>query len=278
VRIDLHTHSIRSDGSDEPAALIEKATDAGVDVVALTDHDTTAGWTEALETAERSGKIRLVLGVEFSVTNESRGYHLLGYRFDPLHPSMAEILAKAENSREDRVERLFALLESKDLGVDRGFVTGLAGGIPSRKHMAAGMVQAGHVADEDEAFARYLNEGMDAYVQRYRPSIEEAVRVIAEAGGVSVIAHPRDTRRGPGISDERFAELKRIGLNGIEVDHQAHPIKVRQELRQVAADLDLPVTGSSDHHGNRRSGYDLGCNTTDPDVAAALLGSAITGP
>lgn len=208
MRIDLHTHSIRSDGSDEPAALVEKAAESGLDVVALTDHDTTAGWPEAREAAERNGKIRLVLGVEFSVTNESRGYHLLGYNLDPMHPSMAEILARAATSREDRAEQLFALLESKDLGVDRDFVTGLAGGIPSRKHMAAGMVQARHVADEDDAFARYLNEGEEAYVQRYRPSIEEAIRVITEAGGVSVIAHPRDTRRGPGITDERVAELQ----------------------------------------------------------------------
>ena len=137
--------------------------------------------------------------------------------------------------------------------------------------MADGMVQAGHLADEDEAFARYLNEGRDpgsAPSALHRGSHP----VIAEAGGVSVIAHPHDTRRGPGITDERFAELKRIGLNGIEVDHQSHPTRVRQELRQVAADLDLPATGSSDHHGNRRSGYNLGCNTTDPDAAAALLG------
>lgn len=276
MRIDLHTHSIRSDGSDEPAELIQKAAAAGLDAVALTDHDTTAGWDEAFVAAESAG-IKLIRGIEFSVTSEGRGQHLLGYGLDPDQALVAEILAKASTSREDRVAALFDRLDAMGLGVDREFVVGLAGGIPSRKHVAAGLVRAGHVDSDDAAFARYLNEGGPAYVQRYRPSIEEAIAAIKAAGGVAVIAHPRDTRRGPGVTDERFVELKAAGLDGIEVDHQSHDSPVREGLHAIAADLGLHATGSSDYHGNRRSGYDLGCNTTDPVVATALLGEAALG-
>lgn len=117
-----------------------------------------------------------------------------------------------------------------------------------------------------------------AYVQRYRPTIEEAIVVaIRDAGGVSVIAHPRDFKRGPGVSDERFAELRDAGLDGIEVDHQAHPQRVRDELRDVAARLGLAVTGSSDYHGTRKDDHDLGCNLTNPEVAERLLGPNFAG-
>lgn len=274
MRIDLHTHSLASDGSDTPAELVQKAAVARLDAVALTDHDTAAGWPEAARAADRAG-IKLVTGIEFSVTSEDYGQHLLGYQMDPTHPLVADILRRASTSREDRIDALLAKLDQMGLSVDREYVFSLAGGIPSRNHVAKGMVQAKHVASTDEAFARYLNEGGPAYVRRYRPSIEQAISAIKSAGGVSVIAHPRDTRRGPGVSDERLAALKQAGLDGIEVDHQMHTPEVRRALRGTAAELDLVVTGSSDYHGNRKVDHDLACNLTSPEMAEALLGAGL---
>lgn len=276
MRIDLHTHSIRSDGSDTPAELVGRAAEAGLDVVALTDHDTVAGWAEAAEAGERLG-IKVVLGIEFSTTNEDRGQHLLGYNVDPVHPAIEEILERGATSREDRVEALFTRLDDLGLSVDREYVVSLAGGIPSRKHVAAGLVKAGHVRTDDEAFARFLNEGGQAYVQRYRPTIEEAISAIRAAGGVSVIAHPRDGKRGPGVTEERFAALSARGLDGIEVDHQQHSADVRDELRSIATNLGLAATGSSDYHGTRKTDHDLGCNVTEVQVAEALLGENFNG-
>lgn len=276
MRIDLHTHSIRSDGSDTPSELVERAAVAGLDVVALTDHDTVAGWGEALDAGERLG-IKVVRGIEFSTTDDGRGRHLLGYNVDQSHPAIAEILSRGARSREDRVSDLFARLDHLGLSVDREYVTSLAGGIPSRKHVAAGLVMAGHVASDDEAFERFLNEGGPAYIQRYRPTIEDAITAIRDAGGASVIAHPRDGKRGAGVSEDRFAALGAVGLDGIEVDHQQHATEVRDELRGIAANLGLAATGSSDYHGTRKTHHDLGCNLTDVEVAQRLLGPSFDG-
>lgn len=271
MKIDLHTHSLHSDGSDTPTELVEKAAAAGLDVVALTDHDTVIGWDEATGAGERF-EIQVVRGVEFSTTNQGRGQHLLGYDFDPEHPAISEILKRSASSRADRAEALFARMEELNVPVDRKNVESKAGGIVSRKHVAAGLVTAKHFKDEDEAFRELLNEGKRGYVQRYRADIEETIRAIAAAGGVSVIAHPRDGKRGPGVSDERLAELKGIGLIGVEVDHQAHSPEVRDALRSIALDLDLVVTGSSDYHGTRKVDHELGCNLTSAEAATALLG------
>ena len=202
---------------------------------------------------------------------------LPGYNVDPSHPGIHEILSRQATSREDRVAALFARLDDLGLSVDREYVTPLAGGIPSRKHVAAGLAKAGHVPTDDEAFLQNLNVGCPAYVERYRPTIEQAIAAIGDAGGVSVIAHPRDGKRGPGVSEERFAELAACGLDGIEVDHQQHGVEVREELRSIASNLGLAVTGSSDYHGTRKTDHDLGCNTTEPHVAEALLGANFDG-
>lgn len=274
MRIDLHTHSVGSDGSDTPSELVERSVQAGLDVVALTDHDTVTGWAEAAEAGERLG-VRVIRGIEFSTTNEGHGQHLLGYNLDPDHPAVADILTKAAASREGRIPMLLARLDVLGLSVDRDYVMSLAGGIPSRKHVAAGLVHARHAADDNDAFARLLNEGCPAYIQRFRPTIEETITAIRDAGGASVIAHPRDGKRGPGISEARFAALAAGGLNGIEVDHQSHSPEVRAELRSIAANLGLVATGASDFHGTRKTDHDLGCNVTGVDAAVELLGHSI---
>ena len=270
MKIDLHTHSSRSDGTDTPAQLVENAAAAGLNVVALTDHDTTAGWGEAEVAAQRHG-IVLVKGIELSTRNEGRGQHLLGYGFDPGHPAIVDMLAKAATSRQGRIDALLDRLEQLGLPVDREAVWRdvQPGGVPGRAHVATAMVEAGHVPDRAAAFAAYLNEGGPAYVQRFAPTIEESIGALRAAGGVAVIAHPRG-RRGH-VTDERLAELAEAGLSGVEVDHQEHTTEVREALRAIADRLGLVATGSSDYHGTRKTDHDLGCNLTTPEAAEALL-------
>lgn len=276
MRIDLHTHSRLSDGTDTPAQLVEQAAAAGLDVVALTDHDTVAGWDDAIAAGRRLG-VTVVRGAEFSTTNDGRGQHLLGYNFDRYHPAIAAILQRAAGSRKDRAAALFDRLDELGVGVDRKYVEDLASETPSRKHMAAGMVKAKHVTTDDEAFEKWLNPGRPAYVQRYRPTIEDAIVAIRDAGGVSVIAHPCDDRGEHPITETRFAELAAFGLNGIEVDHQKHDLQARAKLRSIAKNLALAVTGSSDYHGTNKIDHDLGCNLTDVEVAQNLLGANFDG-
>lgn len=276
MRIDLHTHSRLSDGTDTPAQLVEQAAAAGLDVVALTDHDTVAGWDEAIEAAERF-KITIVRGTEFSTTNKGRGQHLLGYNFKSDHPAIVAILSRAATSRKDRAAKLFERLDRLGVGVNRRYVEELAGEIPNRMHMAAGMVEAGHVDTVKQAFEKWLNPARPAYVQRYRPTIEDAIVAIRDAGGVSVIAHPCDDRGEHPITETRFAELAEAGLDGIEVDHQKHDLQARAKLRSIAKNLGLAVTGSSDYHGTNKINHDLGCNGTDVEVAQSILGPNFDG-
>lgn len=275
LRIDLHTHSLCSDGSDTPTELIEKAARAGLDVVALTDHDTVSGWEESAMAAGRVG-VSLVRGAEFSTEFDGHGQHLLGYEFDPDHSAVAEILRQSSTAREDRFDGLVARLEELGAPIDRAYAVDLAGGIPSRSHVAHAMVAAGHVRDLDQAFSAYLNEGAAAYVPRYRPTTPDAITAIRDAGGVAVLAHPRDAKRGTAaVTDEQIADLQRAGLAGLEVDHESHSSEVREELRALAAELGLHATGSSDYHGTRKTGHGLGCNLTRPSVAKTMLQLAL---
>jgi len=272
MHIDLHTHSVRSDGTDTPAELIANAAKAGLDVVALTDHDTTVGWAEAAEAADRHG-IRLVCGIELSTRNQGAGQHLLGYGFDPAHPAIADMLQRAQTSREGRVEDLFSKLAELEVPVDRQevYASVTPGGVPSRKHFAGALVSAGYVRDDIEAFDRFLDRGRPAYIRRYAPDIEETIQALRQAGGVAVIAHP--WARGATITEARFAELLEAGLGGIEVGHQEHTAQARDELEAIARNLGLAATGSSDYHGTRKTDHDLGCNRPSPEGPEALLGS-----
>ena len=272
MRIDLHTHSNCSDGTDNPADVIAKAAQAHLDVVALTDHDTTLGWVPAGAAAEHHG-IHLVRGIELSTRNGDHGQHLLGYAFNPADPALVAMLARGNEAREGRTAAILERLNEHGLELTdkqvRAEVTGDA--TVGRPHIAAAMITAGHVSDHAEAFDDYLKPGAKAYVERYAPDIIDAIRVIAAAGGVTVIAHPRG--RKSLVPEGRFDELKAAGLTGIEVDHQEHSAAQREELRGIARNLDLVVTGSSDYHGANKKNHDLGCNLTAPEELERLLGA-----
>jgi len=272
VRIDLHTHSRASDGTQSPEELVRAATASGLDVVAITDHDTAEGWDEAEATARETG-IALVRGMEISTRHDGHGVHLLAYLPDPGHPPLVAELARI---LEGRSSRLPAMLERlRGLGIDIGAedVYRVAGDAVStgRPHVADALVALGVVADRAEAFRRYLSAGRPAYANRYAAQLETMLRLVDEAGGVSVIAHPwgRHGREEP--DEATLAGLVEAGLSGIEVDHQDHDAPTRERLRGIARNLDLVATGSSDHHGTGKVDHELGCNTTAPDEFHRLL-------
>ncbi|MCF6379826.1 PHP domain-containing protein [Nocardioides KLBMP 9356] len=275
MRIDLHTHSSASDGTDTPAQLMREAAAAGLDVVALTDHDAMSGWAEAQQAADEVG-ITLVPGLEVSTKLEHRGVHLLGYLPDPSYPPLLAELDKILSGRSSRTPGIVAALRQSGVDITEEDVRRESGGsvAAGRPHVADALVRLGLVADRTTAFAEFLNPGRPGYVNRYATPLEEMIPLIVAAGGVPVIAHPWG-RRGMTVLDAAaLASLKDLGLAGIEVDHQDHPPELRERLRAIAADLDLIVTGSSDHHGLGKIDHDLGVNTTDPEQYERLLSLA----
>jgi predicted metal-dependent phosphoesterase TrpH len=273
VRIDLHTHTTRSDGTDSPAGLVRQARARGVDVLGLTDHDTTEGWQEAAEAAEGTG-VALVRGLEISCTFVGHGVHLLAYLPDPTYGPLNEELQRITNGRNARLPATLDRLRAIGIGIDVHAVRAVAGETAAmgRPHVADALVARGVVADRGEAFDRYLGSRGPAYVHRYAADLETMIGTVAAAGGVSVLAHPWASRHDHSALDERgIARLQRAGLVGVEVDHQDHATEVRSELRALASRLDLVVTGSSDYHGDGKVDHELACNTTAPGELERLL-------
>jgi predicted metal-dependent phosphoesterase TrpH len=273
VRIDLHAHSTRSDGTDPPAVVMRTAHAAGLDVVALTDHDTVAGHAEAA--AALPPGLTLVPGAEVSCALDGVSLHVLGYLFDPASPELAAELELLRTDRSRRAEAMVARLCG--LGADVTYPRVLelaAGGSVGRPHVARAMVEAGVVPDVAAAFTdEWIGSEGRAYVDKYALDPFRAVSLISGAGGVAVFAHPGAVKRGRVVGDDVIAALAEAGLAGVEVDHPDHPAEVRAALRSLAGSLGLLVTGSSDDHG-AITGHRLGCETTAPSVWEALLARA----
>ena len=272
MRIDLHTHSVASDGTQSPAELVRAAADAGLDALALTDHDTAAGWDEAAAAAGEAGLV-LVRGLEISTRHGSRGVHLLAYLPDPTYPPLDAELRRILEGRGSRVPAMVERLRSLDVDITLEHVRAAAGRATAtgRPHVADALVTLGVVADRDEAFARFLGDGRPAYADRYAAPLTDTIDLVAAAGGVSVLAHPWGRHERTTLDEATLADLADRGLAGLEVDHQDHDHDTREQLRAVARNLGLVVTGSSDHHGAGKVGHELGCNTTDPDELSRLL-------
>jgi predicted metal-dependent phosphoesterase TrpH len=272
VRIDLHTHSRASDGTQTPEELVRAAVTAGLDAVAITDHDTVDGWHAAAVTAAEVG-LMLVRGLEISTRYRGRGVHLLAYLPDPEYPPLVAELERILAGRDSRVPAMIDRLRGLGIEISPADVELAAGeaAATGRPHVADALVTLGVVATRDEAFSRFLGAGGPAYVDRYAAPLAEMVDLVAAAGGVSVVAHPWGRHEPSSLDESSLAELAARGLAGLEVDHQDHDAAARDELRALARNLDLVPTGSSDHHGAGKSGHDLGCNTTHPDAFARLL-------
>ncbi|MGV4988254.1 PHP domain-containing protein [Streptomyces sp. NRAIS4] len=265
MRIDLHCHSTASDGTDTPAELVRNAAAAGLDVVALTDHDTTRGYAEAIAALPEG--LTLVTGAELSCRIDGVSMHMLAYLFDPEEPAL---LAERELVRDDRVPRakgMIAKLDALGVPVTWEQVERIAaGGSVGRPHIATALVELGVVPTVSDAFTEeWLADGGRAFVEKHETDPFEAIRLVKGAGGVCVFAHPAAAKRGRTVPEFRIAELAEAGLDGIEVDHMDHDADARERLRGLAKELDLLVTGSSDYHGSRKT-VALGAYTTDPEV------------
>ncbi|WP_327697532.1 MULTISPECIES: PHP domain-containing protein [unclassified Streptomyces] len=265
MRIDLHCHSTASDGTDTPAELVRNAAAAGLDVVALTDHDTTRGYAEAI--AALPAGLTLVTGAELSCRLDGVSMHMLAYLFDPEEPAL---FAERELVRDDRVPRAQGMVAKlQELGVPITWeqVARIAGdGSVGRPHVATALVELGVVPTVNDAFTGdWLADGARAYVPKHETDPFEALRLIKGAGGVAVFAHPAASKRGLTVPESAIAELAAAGLDGIEVDHMDHEPATRARLRGLAAELGLLGTGSSDYHGSRKTCV-LGEYTTDPEV------------
>lgn len=265
MRIDLHCHSTASDGTDTPAELVRNAAAARLDVVALTDHDTTRGYGAAM--AALPVGLTLVTGAELSCRIGGVSMHLLAYLFDPEEPAL---LAERELVRDDRVPRargMVAKLQELGVPVTWEQVARIAGdGSVGRPHVATALVELGVVASVDDAFTDgWLADGGRAYVEKHETDPFEAIRLVKGAGGVTVFAHPGASKRGHTVPESAIAEMAAAGLDGIEVDHMDHDEDTRVRLRGLAKDLGLLTTGSSDYHGSRKT-VALGEYTTDPEV------------
>ncbi|UPK74045.1 PHP domain-containing protein [Nocardioidaceae bacterium SCSIO 66511] len=278
LRIDLHTHSDRSDGTDSPAELVRKAHASGLDVVALTDHDSMAGWEEAERAAADVG-ITLVRGLEISCEHEGSSVHLLAYEPDPQYARLLAELERVLAGRNGRLPRTIERLRALGMTISVEDVHAVAEDAVAtgRPHVADALVARGYVANRDEAFDRFLKAGRPAYVHRYAADLTAMIELVVEAGGVAVIAHPWGRRAGSALDRDAIADLQAAGLSGVEVDHNDHPEPVREELRAIARDLDLIVTGSSDYHGTGKIDFELGCNTTAPEEYARLMSAAGVG-
>ncbi len=277
VPIDLHAHSSASDGTEPAAQVVASAARAGLDVVALTDHDTYAGWTSAVRAAREVG-VGLVRGVEISCSYHGVSVHLLAYLVDPESPGLAAELHKARRSRVSRVDRMVERMAADGIPVTVEQVRRLAGEgtTMGRPHIADALVASGYVATRDEAFADVLRNGSRYYVSHYAPDPVTAVRLVRAAGGVPVMAHPFANGRGWTVEDRVVEEMALAGLAGLEARHRDHTQLERLHAEELAARLGLFTTGSSDYHGAGKQNR-LGENTTTRDVLEQIEAEATSG-
>lgn len=272
MRIDLHAHSAVSDGTDTPAGVVAAAVEAGLDVMALTDHDTFDGMPAALD-AGRAAGLRVLPGIEISTQLRGVSVHLLGYGCRTDDPALLAELAKVRKGRDGRVPAMLAALARLGMPVDPDVLARIRGDAPSvgRPHVADAMIALGYVENRQEAFDRYLADDGPAFVPRYAVSLGRGIDLVHGAGGVAVIAHPWGRSSRPVLGASQLARLARERqLDGVEVDHNDHSAHTRAELRQLARRLGLLATGSSDYHGAGKTGHPLGVNTTLPEVLAEI--------
>ena len=276
-RIDLHTHSSRSDGTFEPAEIVRLAAERALDVVALTDHDTTDGLAEALATGSVVG-VEVVPGVEFSAEFDGNSVHVLCYWMDPQDTALQLELRRL---REDRFRRGELMVDKlRDLGLPVGFerVRAIAGDATIvRPHIAQAMVEAGFVATEKEAFDRYIGDGGPAHVAKHALDPVDAVTLIDEAGGVCALAHPGMWGDQSSVPVELIERMAEAGMRGLEVDHPDHTPEMRERYRTLAGELGLIATGGSDCHGTRYDPVRLGTSLCEPEAFAALRAFAPNG-
>jgi 3',5'-nucleoside bisphosphate phosphatase len=276
MRIDLHTHSTVSDGTLSPTGVMEAARAAGLDVVALTDHDSLRGWLEAAQAAGRLG-LEFVPGVEISCrwygVEPAIPLHLLAYYVDPAAAELTAELTRIREARERRGEKIVELMRADGVDVTWPEVLGYAaGGTVGRPHLAQALIRRGIVATVSEAFAPTML-GQRWRVPKEDVDVFTALDLVRAAGGVPVFAHPLATKRGRVVPESLIEELAGRGLFGLEAEHEDHTPQQRAAVRALAGRLGLVCTGSSDFHGTNKT-VPIGANLTDPAVLAAIRAAA----
>jgi hypothetical protein len=268
MRIDLHTHTTCSDGTDSPAALVSSAAAAGLDAIAVTDHDTTAGWDEAVAAGLAHG-VEVILGIELScVDTTGTGVHMLAYGVDPDHPELAAALGRLRQGRSGRLPQLLAQLDDLGIHLTVDDIARHQGDAAfSLPHLAMALVEYGHAPSIRDAFVTWLDPGAALHVPFTRLPVREGVGLLARAGGVVVLAHP--CRRDGENAAALIEDLIEHGLAGVEVDHPDHDGPTRSRLRDHAGRLGLLTTGASDYHGGNKT-IRLGADLTDPEHFAQL--------
>jgi predicted metal-dependent phosphoesterase TrpH len=254
--IDLHTHTTASDGTVPPRELIREALELRLEALAITDHDILAGYDDAVPEA---GGLDLIAGIELSTKFGGKSVHLLGYFFaGPPTPEFRQWLRKQQESRKDRNRRLIVRLNSLGLDVTLAEVEQRGGVLTGRPHFARVLVEKGYVKTHQQAFDEYLDESAKGYVDRDEVQLEEGIRLISGGGGMPVIAHPVRVKRDPAELTAAIAQMKEMGLQGIEVYHSDHSPADVILFEEMAARFKLHVTGGSDYHGTVKPRIRLG--------------------
>lgn len=270
---DLHLHSHHSDGTEAPAEVMRQAHAHGVRTAALTDHDRTTGWREAGDAAVALG-MTFLPGMELSAKHEWRSVHVLGYLFDPEDAALNAETARIRDDRIGRAERIVRHIgRDYDLHWDDVVAQTVADATVGRPHIADALVARGIVRDRTEAFDGILHPRAGYYEPHYAPDPLTAVRLITEAGGVAVIAHPATSGRDRMMPTPFIEQLIAAGLGGFEIDHRENTAAGKRLLHEIAASHDLIVTGSSDYHGSGKPNLP-GENTTSEEMVARLIARA----
>lgn len=268
-RVDLHTHSTASDGELPPAELVSLALERGLSTMALTDHDTVAG-IDAAMAAARGTSLQVIPGVELSADVPQNEVHVLGYWMDWHSPAFEKMLDQFREGRYGRAEKMVRKLTGLGAPISFERVKEIAGDASiGRPHVAQALLQAGHVSSVTEAFDKYIGRNGPAYVERFRLTPEDAVALILSAGGVPVLAHPREVT-------EYVLPMVRAGLLGLEVFYGMYDDATIQSLAYLARQYGLIATGGSDFHGLERMGHmnGLGAVHVPPEVVTKLWNKA----
>ncbi len=252
--VDLHTHSVYSDGTATPAELIKIAAACKLKAFSLTDHDTVEGVPEMIKLG-REYEVEVISGIEFSCIHGQYSLHILGYGIDPNNPHLNKQLVQIQEGRVQRNEKILQKLNGMEISVSSEEVARLSScGQTGRPHIARLLIEKGHVKTMNEAFDRFLGKNKSAWCSRFAYTAAETIAIIHEAGGVAVFAHPGPMDTSVQKQPQIIRELKERNLDGLEIYYPSHSRKMKKKLKALAAKYDLIATGGSDYHGANRAG------------------------